>query len=71
MIIVTYPLMVSKKLVPNLLLQVSVIEIHNSMLIPPEEVGLKEAINADNHIIISYSTLRNIIRHQLKNTTSP
>ena len=55
------------KLVPNVLLQVLVRELHNSMVSPPEYVRLKEAIDSDNTIIISDSTLCNILHHQLKN----
>ena len=36
------------------------------MVIPPEEGGLKQAIDADNNIIISDSTLRSILPPQLK-----
>ena len=37
------------------------------MVSPPEEGGLKEAIDADNNIIISDSTLRKILPPQLNN----
>ena len=40
------------------------------MVIRPEEVGLKEARYSDNNIVISYSTLQNILPYQLKNMTS-
>ena len=39
------------------------------MVIPPEEVGLKKARDAENNIIISYSTLHNILPPQRKNVT--
>ena len=55
---------------PKLLLQVSVEKLHNIMVSPPEEVGLKEARDEDNNIIISDSTLSNILPPQLKNMTS-
>ena len=42
-----------KKLMPNLLLQVSVRELHNGMVSSPEEGGLKGAREKDNDIIIS------------------
>ena len=42
----------------ELLLQVSVQELHNSMAIPPEEGGIKEARFSDNNIIINDSTLQ-------------
>ena len=48
-------------MVPNLLLRVSVLEIIHSMFIFPEEGVIKEARDSDNNIIISYSTLRNIL----------
>ena len=51
---------------PKLLLQVSVQEIHKSLVSPPEEGGPKEAKYDDNNIIISDSTLRNILPPQLK-----
>ena len=59
-----------KQLMPKLLLQVSVEKLHNIMVSPPEEVGLKEARDEDNNIIISDSTLSNILPPQLKNMTS-
>ena len=58
------------QLVTKLLLQVLVREIHNSMVITPEEGGLKEARDAENNIIISDSTLRNILPRKINNTTS-
>ena len=54
----------------KLLLKFSVQELHNSMLIPSEEVVLKEARYEDNNIIISDSTLQNILPTQLKYMTS-
>ena len=51
-------------------MQVSVQEHHNSMVRPPEEVGLKEERGEDNNIIISDSTLLNILPPQLKRMTS-
>ena len=54
------------KLVPKLLLKISVRKLHNSMVIPPEQGGLKEARDADNNIIISYFTLQYILPLQLK-----
>ena len=58
------------QLVPKLLLQVSVGEIHNSMVSPPEEGGLKEARCAENNIIISDYTLCNILPTQLNNKSA-
>ena len=46
---------------PKLLLQVSIREVHNSMVSPPEEGGLKESMDEDNNIIIIDSTLLNIL----------
>ena len=40
------------------------------MAIPPEELGLKEARDAEDNAIISYSTLRNILTPQLNNMTA-
>ena len=54
------------QLVPKLLVQVSVRELHNSMVIPPEEGGLKEATNAYNNIIMSDSIIWSILPPQLK-----
>ena len=48
------------------LLQVYVQKLYNSMLSPPEEVGPKEAKDANNNIIISDSKLINILPPQLK-----
>ena len=55
---------------PKFLFKVSVQEIHNIMVSPPEEGGLKESRDKDNNIIISDSTLINIIPPQIKNMTS-
>ena len=46
-------------LVPKRLLQVLVREIYIIMVIPPQEGGVKEAIDAYNNNNISYSTLHN------------
>ena len=54
------------QLVPKLLLQVSVREIYNIMVITSEEGRLKEARYADNDIIISDSKLQSILPTQLK-----
>ena len=48
-------------MIPKLLLQVSARELYNSLVSISEEGGLKEARDEDNNIIISYSTLQNII----------
>ena len=59
-----------KQLMPILSLQVSIGKLYNIMVSPPEEVGMKEARYANNKIIISDSTLLNIISPQLKKITS-
>ena len=46
------------KIVPKLLLQISVRELHKSLVSDLVDGGLKEAIDADNNIIISDYTLR-------------
>ena len=58
-----------KQLMPNLLLVISIRELHNIMVSPKEEGELKEAIDTDNNIIISESTLLNILPPQLKEMT--
>ena len=55
---------------PKFSLQVSVQELHHSLVIPPEECGTKEAREEDNIIIIGDLTLQNILPPQLKNMTS-
>ena len=57
---------VEPQLVPKLLLQISVREIHNSIVSPQEEVGLKEARDVYNNNTIHDSTLHNILPQQLK-----
>ena len=44
----------------------SVREIHNSLVRDPEDVGLKEARDSGNNIIISDSTLRSLFPPQHK-----
>ena len=55
------------QLVPKLLLQVSVRELHNSLVSDPNYGGLKDARDEDGKIIISDSTLRSLFPPQLKN----
>ena len=55
------------QLVSKLLLQVSVREIHNRVVIHPYEGVLKETRYAKNNIIISESKLRSILPPQLNN----
>ena len=59
-----------KQLMPIFSLQVSIGKLYNIMVSPPEEGGMKEARYAYNKIIISDSTLLNIIPPQLKKITS-
>ena len=54
------------KLVPKLLLQVSVRELHNSLVSDPNDGGMKYARDENGKIIISYSTLRLLLPPQLK-----
>ena len=54
------------QLVPKLLLQVSVRELHNSLVSDPNDGGLKDARDEDGKIIISDSTLCSLLPHQLK-----
>ena len=53
------------QLVSEFLLQVSVREPHNSLFSDPLDGGLKEAIYAENNIIISYSALRSLLPPQI------
>ena len=54
------------QLVPKLSLQVSVIELYNSLVSDPNYGGLKDAREEDYNIIISDSTLHLLLPHQLK-----
>ena len=54
------------QLVPKLLLQVSVRELHNSLVSDPSNGGLKDYRDEDGKIIISDSTLRSRLPPQLK-----
>ena len=54
------------QLVPKLLLQVSVIELHNILVSDPNDVGIKDSRNEDDNIIISDSTLCSLLTSQLK-----
>ena len=68
--IVFVSLLMAIEKMTKFLLKVSVQELNNSMVIPIEEDGLKEAREKDNYIIISDSTLQNILPPQLKSMTS-
>ena len=54
------------QLVPKLLLNLSVIELHNSLVNDPNDGGLKDERDEDGKIIISDSTLRSLLPPQLK-----
>ena len=53
------------QLVPKLLLQVSVKELHNNLVSATKDVGLKEARDEDDNIIICHSTLHPLLPPQL------
>ena len=55
------------QLVPKLLLQMSIRELHNSLVSYPNYSGLKDAWGKYDSIIISYSTLCSLLPPQLKN----
>ena len=52
------------KIVPKLLLQVSVRELHNRLLIDPNDGSITDARDEDDNIIISDSTLRSLLPTQ-------
>ena len=54
------------QIVPKLLPQVYIKELHNIMLIPTEESGIEEAVYVENNMIITESTIRNILSPQLR-----
>ena len=58
------------QLVPKTLFQVSVRELHNSLVSEPLYGRLKEAIDAGNNIIISDSTLCSLLPPQLRKFSS-
>ena len=58
------------QLVPKLLLKLFVREQYNSTVIPLEEGGMKEARDTKDNIIISDSTLRNILPPQINKITA-
>ena len=57
------------QLVPKLLLQVSVIELHNNLVSNTDNGGIKESIDEDNNIVISDYTLHSLLPPQLKNVS--
>ena len=54
------------QIIPNLLLQVSDIELPNKLVSDPNVGGLKDARDEDGKIMISDSTLRSLLPPQLK-----
>ena len=58
------------QLVPKLLFQVSVRELHISLVSDPNDDGLKYARNEDCKIIIGDYTLRSLFPPQLKQISS-
>ena len=58
-----------KKINANIVISISVQEIYNKLLIPPEEDVFKAEGDEDNNIIVIDSTLRHILPPQLKNIT--
>ena len=58
------------QLVPKLLLQVYIRELHNNLVSDTDNDGVKEARDAENNIIISDSTLRSILSPKFKKKSS-
>ena len=54
------------QLVPKFLLQVSVRELHNNLVIDTNDGSIKDSRDEDDNIIISDSTLRSLLPPQLK-----
>ena len=54
------------QLFPECLLQVSVRELYNSLVVDPNDGGLKDARDKDNNIIIGDSTFFSLLPPQLK-----
>ena len=54
------------QLVLKFLLQVSVRELHNSLVSDPNDGGLKDSMYEDDNIIISGSKLRSLLSPQFK-----
>ena len=57
---------IEPQLLPKLLLQVSVRELHNRLVSDTNDGGLKDARDKDGEIIISDYTLRSMLPPQLK-----
>ena len=58
------------QLVPKLLLQVSVRELHNSLVSDTNDGGLKDIRDKDDNIIIRYFTMRLLFPPQLKKVSA-
>ena len=58
------------QLFTKLLLQVSVRELHNSLISNPNYFGLKDAWDEDDNIITSDSTLRSLLPTHSKNVST-
>ena len=58
------------QLVQNILLQLSVIELHNSLVSDPNDGVLKESRDEDYNIIIIDSTLNSLLPQQLKQNSA-
>ena len=58
------------QLVPKLLIQVSVRELHNILVSDPNDVCIKNYRYEDDNIIISYSTLSSLLPTQLNQTSA-
>ena len=58
------------KLVPKLLLKVSIREPHKNLVSNIDNSGIKEARDAENNINISDSTLRSLLQQQFKKSSS-
>ena len=59
------------QLVPKLLLQVSIRELHNILVSDRNDGGIKDARDEDGKIIISDSKLRALLPPQLKKMSAP
>ena len=57
---------IEPQLVPKLLLQLSVRELHNSLVSNTNGGGIKDARDEDDNIIITDSTLRSLLSPQFK-----
>ena len=55
---------------PKHLLQVSVIELYNSVVCDPNDGGIKDARSEDDNFIISDSTLRSLLPLQFEKKSS-